>query len=212
FLVAMIALGALVANVCFTSWRRRTAFMAACVIVPILANGVRAFATIFVAQKVGVEAAVGFDHIVYGWFFFAIVVAAVLAGSWRFFDRPANDPMIDADTLNASPFLGRLSALHAGMLPALAALALLITGAQVWVRAGNAITAELPEQIMLPDVKAGTSSSIRRDWPGILSQKGLSIACSVGTGAKRGERWMSLLRSILRKEKAVRPAVSGRGL
>jgi hypothetical protein len=61
--------------------------MAACVIVPILANGVRAWATIYVAQYIGAEKATGFDHIVYGWVFFAIVLALLLGAAWRFVER-----------------------------------------------------------------------------------------------------------------------------
>jgi exosortase A len=91
FLVAMVALGVLVSFTSLSQWRARALFMAACVIVPILANGVRAWGTIYVAQFVGAEAATGFDHIVYGWIFFALVVAAVLGASWRFFDREAED-------------------------------------------------------------------------------------------------------------------------
>ena len=91
FLVAMVAYGALVANVCFRSWRRRAVFMLLCVIAPILANGVRAFGTIYAAHLTSVEAATGFDHIIYGWFFFAFVMLLVMAVSWRFFDRKIGD-------------------------------------------------------------------------------------------------------------------------
>lgn len=87
FLVAMVTLGVLVCATRFRRWRTRAAFMAACVIVPILANGVRAWATIFVAQYVGAEKATGFDHIVYGWVFFAIVIAVLLGAAWRFVER-----------------------------------------------------------------------------------------------------------------------------
>ena len=87
FLIAMVTLGVLVCFTRFERWSRRIAFLAACIIVPILANGVRAWATIYVAQFVGAEKATGFDHIVYGWIFFAIVVAVLLGGAWRFFDR-----------------------------------------------------------------------------------------------------------------------------
>ena len=66
FLIAMIALGTLVAHVCFRGWRRRTAFLAVCVLLPILANGVRAWGTIYIAQSQGVEFAAGFDHVFYG--------------------------------------------------------------------------------------------------------------------------------------------------
>lgn len=82
FLVAMVALGTLVAHLFFVSWRRRALFMAACVVVPVLANGVRAWGTIYVAQIYGIEFAAGFDHIVYGWIFFAIVMSALLALAW----------------------------------------------------------------------------------------------------------------------------------
>jgi exosortase A len=91
FLVAMVQLGVLVSFTRLSQWRARALFMAACVVVPILANGVRAWGTIYVAQFIGAEAATGFDHIVYGWIFFALVVAAVLGASWRFFDREAED-------------------------------------------------------------------------------------------------------------------------
>lgn len=87
FLIAMVTLGVLVCFTRFDHWSRRVLFMAACIIVPILANGVRAWATIYVAQFIGAEKATGFDHIVYGWIFFAIVVAVLLGGAWRFFDR-----------------------------------------------------------------------------------------------------------------------------
>lgn len=96
FLVAMIAYGALVANVCFRNWQRRTIFMAICIAAPILANGVRAFGTIMVAHWTSIEAATGFDHIVYGWLFFAFVIAVVMAAAWPFFDRKPGDPWLDA--------------------------------------------------------------------------------------------------------------------
>ncbi len=94
FLVAMVAYGALVANVCFRSWPRRIGFMAASIVVPILANGVRAFATIYVGYKTTADAASGFDHVLYGWFFFALVMALVMAVGWPFFDRKPGDPWI----------------------------------------------------------------------------------------------------------------------
>jgi len=109
FLVAMIALGTLVAHLCFASWKRRALFMAAAMIVPVLANGVRAWGTIYIAQSQGIEFAAGFDHIVYGWIFFALVMIGVLGTSWRFFDRSPDDPLIDADAIEASPLLARLA-------------------------------------------------------------------------------------------------------
>ena len=87
FLVAMVALGALIANVCFRSWTRRLLFLLACIAVPVLANGVRAWGTIYVAEGTSVEFASGMDHVIYGGFFFAAVMAAIIGIAWRFFDR-----------------------------------------------------------------------------------------------------------------------------
>jgi exosortase A len=112
FLMAMIALGALVANVCFRSLARRAAFMAACLVFPVLANGVRAWGTIYLAQSRGVAFAAGFDHIVYGWIFFAIVIAALLGMAWPFFDRAAHDRLLDAEAIEASPWLDRMARLR----------------------------------------------------------------------------------------------------
>ncbi|HEX7656079.1 MAG TPA: exosortase A, partial [Sphingomonas sp.] len=78
FEIAMIAFGTLVANVCYVSWRRRIAFMAMALVVPIIANGLRAFGTIYAAHLTSVAQATGYDHIVYGWIFFGLVMAAVL--------------------------------------------------------------------------------------------------------------------------------------
>jgi exosortase A len=95
FLVAMAAFGALVANVCFKSWPRRIGFMAAALVVPILANAIRAWGTIYIAEQSGsVEFAASFDHVIYGWAFFAIVIALILGLAWRFFDRNVDDPWL----------------------------------------------------------------------------------------------------------------------
>lgn len=112
FLVAMVALGSLVAHLCFASPRRRLAWMAAAVMVPVLANGVRAWGTIYVAQSQGVEFAAGFDHIVYGWVFFAVVMGVLLTASWRFFDRSPDDRLVDTKAIADSPLLTAMARLE----------------------------------------------------------------------------------------------------
>lgn len=152
FLIAMVALGALVANVCFRSWKRRALFMALCVVAPIMANGLRAWGTIFVAQYVGAEKAGSFDHIVYGWLFFALVISAVLAVSWRYFDRAVDDPMIDAAAINASPWLARLASRRMADPLAIALCGAMVLAGQGWARAAQAVAAPMPGQIFLPPV------------------------------------------------------------
>ncbi len=153
FLVAMIALGTLVAQICFTSWRRRALFMAMAVVVPVLANGVRAWGTIYIAQFRGVSFAAGFDHIIYGWVFFAIVMALMLAGAWRFFDRSIDDPFIDADAIMANPLVRWAERRTVGAMPALAAIAAMALGVSLWAAQADRLAAAVPHQIMLPEPK-----------------------------------------------------------
>lgn len=122
FLIAMIALGVLVAHTCFTSWRRRAWFLLACIVVPVIANGIRAWATIWIAQYVGAEAAGGFDHIVYGWIFFAIVIALVLSVAWRWFERVPEEAGWSLAQLDALPLVGRWEGKTLAAAPALAAM------------------------------------------------------------------------------------------
>ena len=152
FLIAMVALGALIGNVCFVSWRRRIAFMLVCVVVPVLANAVRAWGTIFAAQYVGAARAGGIDHLIYGWFFFAIVIALVLGLSWRFFDRPATAPLIDLGALERSPLLARLGQSQWPLPRVAATMAAMVLAAQAWAFAADRVEASLPARIDLPAV------------------------------------------------------------
>lgn len=146
FLIAMIAYGVLVANLCFKSWGRRAAFLAACVIVPIIANGLRAFGTIYIAHHQGIEFAAGFDHVFYGWIFFGIVIALVMGASWRFFDRRADAPAFDPATLQNPVF-------HTtGAFSAVAAILLCAAAPFGWSAYVSAKTSPVPERIVLPVV------------------------------------------------------------
>lgn len=152
FLIAMIALGTLVANVGFRSWHRRAAFMALCIAVPVLANGVRAWGTIYAAQYVGIEKAAGIDHLIYGWIFFAVVIAAVLGISWKFFDRGIDEPMIDGSAIQADPRFVRFETASPDWQVVLLAPALLIGAAIGWSALAERLRADLPTQVFLPDV------------------------------------------------------------
>jgi exosortase A len=152
FLIAMIAFGALMANVCFVRWSRRIALLATCIVVPILANGVRAWGTIYAAQLFGIQVAAGFDHIVYGWFFFAFVILVVIVLAWRFFDRAVDEPLIDSAAIQADPLLARLAKLRLGNAAALAAFLAVVLGMHGWALAANRLSAPMPRRIDLPSV------------------------------------------------------------
>jgi exosortase A len=146
FVIAMAAYGVLVANVCYVRWRRRLAFLVMALVIPVLANGARAAGTIYAAHLTSVEAATGFDHIVYGWVFFAVVMAAVMAIGWHWFDRDPDAPWFDPAALRAP--VRRALPLPAGAALVLG-IALLFAG---WGWAIENRSAPLPARIALPQV------------------------------------------------------------
>jgi len=146
FLIAMLAFGTLVANLCFRSWRRRAVFLAASVAIPVLANGVRAWGTIYIAELSGSTAfAESFDHVVYGGVFFAIVIALILGLFWPYFDRAVDDPWFDPAALAANR-PARLTYVAA------AAIAL-VAVPPLWAGAISAAGTEaVPAEIAMPEV------------------------------------------------------------
>jgi exosortase A len=146
FLVAMVALGALIANLCFKNWGRRAAFMAACVVIPILANGLRAFGTIYIAHHGNVDFAASFDHVFYGWIFFGLVIALVIAAGWPFFDKAADDVAVDASKLQMPV---RFALASKVALPALLAMAAVPFA---WSTCVSSAASPVPAQIALPEV------------------------------------------------------------
>ncbi len=145
FLVAMLAYGALAANVCFKSPVRRAAFMVAALILPILANGVRAFGTIYIGYLTDTNFAKSFDHVIYGWFFFAFVMGLLMLASWHWFDRAVGDPSITTRP-------PATDASHSSILPALG-VTLIALVPMIWaIAVANAGHVPVNNPIRLPDV------------------------------------------------------------
>ncbi len=147
FVVAMTAYGVLVCNVCFRSWARRAIFLAFALVSCVLANGVRAFATIHVAHKLGIEAAQGFDHVVWGWLFFGVVMAGVMLAAWPFFDRKPGEHGLDTERLPRFTSGAPTRTLTAGL-----ALAFM-TAAPAWSHLSALIGPKGLARIEAPDVQ-----------------------------------------------------------
>lgn len=131
FLVAAFAIGVLVCFTALDSWARRAAFLAASILVPILANGVRAWGTIYVAQSQGIEFAAGFDHIVYGWIFFAIVLAVLIGGARPFFQRVPEEAGLSVEEADQNPIVTALQRGDGRLGPILAAMALVLVATAI---------------------------------------------------------------------------------
>ena len=82
YLIASLALGTLYAYITYESLKKRLIFILFSILVPILANSLRAFGIVMIGHFSDMQLATGMDHLVYGWVFFGIVIFVMfMAGS-----------------------------------------------------------------------------------------------------------------------------------
>ncbi len=89
FLIAAVAFGVFYALLNYRSPGRRAAFIAASIVVPILANGVRALGIVVLGNILGSAEAAAADHIIYGWGFFSVVMLLLVVGGMPWREAPA---------------------------------------------------------------------------------------------------------------------------
>lgn len=127
FLIASIAFAAFFSLMVYRSWWRRAAFVALAMIVPIFANGIRAWGIIYIAHLTNNVTAVEADHIIYGWGFFSAIILLLIVIGVRFADGGPQRPA--AQTGDAAPgFALRAPVIATVLAVALAGLGPLYTG------------------------------------------------------------------------------------
>jgi exosortase A len=92
YLIASVTLGCLYAHITYRSWKRKAAFLLVSMVVPVIANGLRAYMIVMIGHLSGMRLAVGVDHLIYGWLFFGLVTFIMFWIGGRWIDKPLNDP------------------------------------------------------------------------------------------------------------------------
>jgi len=128
YLIASGVAGTLFAYLSYTSLRRRLAFVAAALVVPLLANWLRAYLIVVTAHLSGNRIAVGADHLIYGWVFFGLTMMPMFWIGARWAQPPRSVQMPDLPAPAPNP------------VPASAAAPWALAGAAApWVLAGAAL-------------------------------------------------------------------------
>jgi exosortase A len=85
YLISSITLGCLYAYLTYRSRVRQAMFILLSILVPIIANGVRAYMIVMIGHLSGMQLAVGVDHLIYGWLFFGLVMFLMfwIGSYWR---------------------------------------------------------------------------------------------------------------------------------
>lgn len=88
YLIASVMAGTLFSYLTYTSALRRAAFVAAALVVPVIANWMRAYLIVMIGHLSGNRIAAGVDHLIYGWIFFGMVIALLFWIGSKFRDAP----------------------------------------------------------------------------------------------------------------------------
>lgn len=102
YLIASLMVGCLFAYLSYRSARKRWLFMLVALIVPLVANWLRAYIIVMLGHLSGNELATGVDHLIYGWVFFGVVILAMLIIGARWADAPEPDAVAVSSSMPAA--------------------------------------------------------------------------------------------------------------
>lgn len=111
YLIASLTVGTLYAYLNYQSNLRRLLFIAVAILVPVIANWMRAYMIVMLGHLSGNTLAVGVDHLIYGWVFFGIVILVMffIGARWSEPDvvivAPVWSPGADAGAGNSTPLV-----------------------------------------------------------------------------------------------------------
>ena len=88
YIIASLTVGTLFAYLNYASLKRRLTFIAVSLLVPILANWMRAYIIVMLGHLSSNRLATGADHLIYGWVFFGIVILIMFAIGMRWSEEP----------------------------------------------------------------------------------------------------------------------------
>lgn len=110
YLIASLTVGTLYAYLTYTSLKRRLIFVGISLLVPVVANWLRAYLIVMIGHLSGNKLAVGVDHLIYGWVFFGVVIAIMFAIGmrWAETEKPQRSPASSPPVATPAAHAGRL--------------------------------------------------------------------------------------------------------
>ncbi|WP_114327604.1 exosortase A [Candidatus Colwellia aromaticivorans] len=99
YLIASVTIGCLYAHLTYSTLKKQIIFIIFAALVPILANGIRAYLIVLIAHLSELKYATGFDHLIYGWLFFGLVIGLMfyIGGFWAENNEKQNNAVQEND-------------------------------------------------------------------------------------------------------------------
>jgi len=187
YLLACIALGLLVCDLLLRSWWKRLLFLALAILVPIVANVVRAYGIVMLAHLSDFEIAVGVDHLIYGGVFLTFVTLILIVLAIWMADSGAGNvnAVAPGGTAATGPAGGRRANLV--MMMAVAGAVVLLRGYGAWASApasADTVRLELPDRVAGWQQRPREAGAWRGDFPGADLQQAWTF--------RNGDRQVSL--------------------
>jgi len=99
YLIASLTVGTLFAYLNYQSTKRRVLFIIVSIIVPVIANWLRAYMIVMLGHLSGNKLAAGVDHLIYGWVFFGIVILLMFVIGARWSEPEPSVTAADLDSV-----------------------------------------------------------------------------------------------------------------
>lgn len=158
FLIASIVFGCFFATIMYKSALRRTLFILLSVIVPIIANGFRAFGLLYLAHLEGSASAVAADHVLYGWLFFSLITFLLIVVGLSF-----GETKFTVATVNQHDNGGGASSIGTAATAAIGLLLILV--GPLYLTAIDRAEAAPESAFLAPPTKPWIyDSTIKTDW------------------------------------------------
>ncbi|MBC3765758.1 exosortase A [Neptunicella marina] len=161
YLIASFCLGTLFAYITYNGWKKRLIFIIFSLVLPIVANGIRAYGIVLIAHLSDMKYATGVDHLIYGWLWFGVVLFVMFAigNIWR-------DPLPEKNNEEHDQLTDNKIAVPILLKPLLATLVLYCSGIAYIQSAQNPT---LPAEVNLTELGDITPANNNWSWKPIFN-------------------------------------------
>jgi exosortase A len=153
YIIASLTVGTLFAYLNYQGTRKRLVFVGVALVVPVVANWVRAYLIVMLGHLSGNKLAAGVDHLIYGWVFFGIVIVLMFMIGARWADGEESATALGPKAVGSQGSMQTLSSSPVWVL----CIGFLIVGAPwgaaaVLKAAKNKAEVQFPQRIQLSQV------------------------------------------------------------
>ncbi len=200
YLLASVTLGVMYAYITYHTLWKRLLFIVLSAVVPIIANGVRAYMIVMIGHLSEMEYATGVDHLLYGWVFFGLVMF-ILFWIGSFWQEEQEPPRLVAPPQDMSDSSAGIRVSVVGL------IALIAAASTVW----GTHRAETIEAAVAADLRPPAQAGDWRlvDAPTAWSADHLATPHTIAARYSDGQDEVQLFVVLFPQQRQGREAISG---